>query len=158
MAGTRCTRCTPDSYFKVPYTLSPVTEQIISLKPPAAPSLALDTSSFQPFVSQYLEYIRNRSPAKMAASSPPVPPRISRIAFRSSCGSAGTSSSLISSSSSGMRTSQRFASSRAISFISGSDSLVMICLASSSPFRHCIYSLRAFMMSFKSLYSLVSLT
>ena len=30
VAGTRCTRCTPDSYFKVPYTLSPVTEQIIS--------------------------------------------------------------------------------------------------------------------------------
>ena len=30
-------------------------------------ALALDTSSLQPFVSQYLEYIRNKSPAKMAA-------------------------------------------------------------------------------------------
>ena len=103
VAGTRCTRCTPDSYFIVPYTLSPVTLQIISLYPPAAPSLALDTSNFQPLVSQNLAYIRKRSPAKIAASSPPVPPRISRMAFLLSCGSAGTSNSLISSSNSGRR-------------------------------------------------------
>ena len=32
-------------------------------------------------------YIRKRSPAKIAASSPPVPPRISRMALRPSCGS-----------------------------------------------------------------------
>ena len=31
VAGTRCTRCTPDSYFSVPYTFSPVTVHMISL-------------------------------------------------------------------------------------------------------------------------------
>ena len=130
---------------------------MISLKPPAAPSLQLDRATFQPFISQYFTYMRYRSPAKSAASSPPVPPRISTMAFLSSCGSAGTRSSLISSSSSGMRASQAAASSRAISLISGSVSAI-IRRASSKPLRHCIYSLRAFMISFSSLYSFVSLT
>ena len=79
------------------------------------------------------------------------------MALRSSCGSAGTRRSLISSSSTGMRASHIAASSRAISFISGSLSPI-ISLASSKPSRHWMYSLRAFMMSLKSLYSLVSLT
>ena len=39
VAGTLCTRCTPDSYLSVPYTLSPDTVKMISLYPPDAPSL-----------------------------------------------------------------------------------------------------------------------
>src|SRR5215471_6536117 len=38
--------------------------------------------------------MRNRSPAKSAASSPPVPARISRMTLRSSIASLGTSASL----------------------------------------------------------------
>ena len=88
--------------------------------------------------------MRNRSPAKMAASSPPVPPRISRMALVVLRVGGNKQQFDFLSSSSGIRTSQALASSRAISFISGSDSVVIICFASSSPFRHCIYSLRAF--------------
>ena len=158
VAGTLCTRCTPDSYFKIPYTLSPVTLQTTSLNPPAVPSFALETSIFQPLVSQNLAYIRKRSPAKIAASSPPAPPRISRIAFLLSCGSAGTSISLISSSNTGRRSWLLSISSFAISRISASDSLARIFLASSILPSNWIYSFLAFIKSSNSLYSLVNLT
>ena len=69
-----------------------------SLYPPAVPSEKEVISYFQPLDSMYLVYMRIRSPAKMAASSPPVPPRISTIAFFASCGSLGINRSLISSS------------------------------------------------------------
>ena len=158
VAGTRCTRCTPDSYFSVPYTFSPVTLKMISLKPPAAPSVKLEIAIFQPFISQYLVYMRNKSPANSAASSPPVPPRISIMTFLSSSGSAGTRSNLMRSSISGICFSAVAISSRAISFISGSSSVASISLASCNVCRLSIYSLRAFMISPKSLYSLVSFT
>lgn len=87
----------------VPYTFVPFTVKTTSLYPPTVPSLKLETSTFQPFISQYLVYIRNKSPAKIAASSPPAPPRISTIALRSSSGSSGISISLISSSNCGTR-------------------------------------------------------
>ncbi len=48
VAGTRCTRCTPLSNFSRPNTPSPVTEAMISLKPPASPSDRLSTSTRQP--------------------------------------------------------------------------------------------------------------
>ena len=43
-----------------------------------ASALADSTSTLQPWRSAYRQYIRNRSPAKIAASSPPVPARTSR--------------------------------------------------------------------------------
>ena len=46
--------------------------------------LWLVTSIFQPLRSIYLVYILNRSPAKIEASSPPAPPRISMMAFYAS--------------------------------------------------------------------------
>ena len=158
VAGTRCTRCTPLSYFNVPYTSAPVTEHTISLKPPAAPSLALDTSNFHPLRSQYLEYIRNKSPANRAASSPPVPPRISSIAFLLSSGSLGTSINFMLSSNSGIRFSQAATSSRAISFISASVSCSSISLLSSKFDSKLAYSLRAAIKSSNSLYSFVNRT
>ncbi|OQB39904.1 MAG: hypothetical protein BWY06_01437 [Candidatus Latescibacteria bacterium ADurb.Bin168] len=54
----------------------------------------LMTSSDHPLDSAYREYMRKRSAANNAASSPPVPPRISRIVFLSSFGSLGISCSL----------------------------------------------------------------
>ena len=69
-----------------------------SLYPPAVPSEKEVISYFQPLDSMYLVYMRIRSPAKMAASSPPVPPRISTIAFSHPAGPVGINRSLISSS------------------------------------------------------------
>ena len=131
---------------------------MISLKPPAAPSLALDTSRCQPLRSQYLVYMRKRSPAKSAASSPPVPPRISRMAFLLSSGSLGTSMSFISSSSCGRRCSAAASSSRAISLSSGSCSFTMSCLHSSRLVSSVAYSFRAAIRSSSSLYSFVRRT
>jgi len=74
--------------------------------------------------------MRSRSPAKMAASSPPVPPRISMMAFFESCGSLGISSSLICSSICSMAGSSSVISPRAISRISSSLSLERMSLAS----------------------------
>ena len=102
--------------------------------------------------------MRKRSPAKIAASSPPVPPRISRIAFLSSCGSAGMSSSFISSSVLGISFSHISISSRAISRRSASFSLARISLASLNEVSNCIYRLRASSISSSSRYSLLSLT
>ena len=57
------------------------------MNPPLPVRLELKTSTFHFFSSAYLEYIRNKSFEKSAASSPPVPARISTITFRSSRGS-----------------------------------------------------------------------
>ncbi len=51
---------------------------MISLKPPCSPLLEFTTSICQPRPSAYREYMRKRSPAKIAASSPPAAARISR--------------------------------------------------------------------------------
>ena len=55
------------------------------------PALSLITSVRQPWRSQKRRYMRARSPANSADSSPPVPARISRKALRSSSGSRGSS-------------------------------------------------------------------
>src|SRR5882757_8547114 len=91
VAGTRCTRWTPLSNLNRAKTPRPETSATISLNPPAVPSLVDRTSTFQRFRSAYLTYMRNRSPANRAASSPPVPARISRIALPSSAASLGRS-------------------------------------------------------------------
>jgi hypothetical protein len=62
-----------------------------SFRPPTPVSLLDITSIFQPCRSANLLYIRNSSPAKSAASSPPVPALISSTTFFSSFGSLGTS-------------------------------------------------------------------
>ena len=138
VTGTRCTRCTPLSYFRVPYTSAPDTEKSTSLNPPTAPSDTYVIATCQPFDSQKFLYILNRSPANSAASSPPVPARISISTFLASSGSFGISAIFISSSSCGCSSSFIASSSRAISFISGSLSLARISLASLMPFRHAI--------------------
>ena len=68
-------------------------------------------------------YMRSRSPAKIADSSPPVPARISRKMLRSSFGSFGSSSRCRSASSVSMRPPAAWISSSASAFMSGSDSI-----------------------------------
>ncbi len=103
---------------------------MISLNPPDVPSLELVISVVQPLSSQNLEYILYKSPANIAASSPPVPPLISKITFLSSSGSAGISRYLIFSSNSGRVSLYSDSSSLANSLNSLSDSFSKIFLAS----------------------------
>ena len=84
------------------------------------------TSTFQPWRSANREYMRKTSPANSAASSPPVPARISSRTFFSSLGSLGISSGGISASRASRRASSARSSSWAISRSSGSDSLLTI--------------------------------
>ena len=71
-----------------------------SLRPPAE-ALDIDMiSTFQRRRSAKRVYMRNRSAANRAASSPPVPARISSRMFLSSLGSLGSSRTLSCSSSS----------------------------------------------------------
>ena len=51
VTGTRCTRCTPLSYFSLLKTFSPLTRAMTSFRPPTADSLELVISIFQPWVS-----------------------------------------------------------------------------------------------------------
>src|SRR6185369_14985743 len=72
-------------------------------------------------------YMRSRSPANSADSSPPVPARISMKVLRASSGSLGSSMRCNSSSSSGSSASIAAISSPAISAISGSASISCAC-------------------------------
>src|SRR5579883_1704648 len=58
VAGTRCTRCTPLSYFNREYTRWPSMMAITSFRPPTDDSEVESTSTFQPCVSAYREYMR----------------------------------------------------------------------------------------------------
>ncbi len=93
---------------------------VTSLVPPEPFSLTFRTSTRQPWRSAYLEYMRNRSAAKSAASSPPAPARISSTTFFASLGSFGTSSTRISARSASRRASRLWSSSCASSRMSGS--------------------------------------
>src|SRR4030042_1561703 len=73
VTGTRCTRCTPLSWRRFSYTLLPVTENTISLKPRISVWCEDRISTDQPRPSAKRLYMRNRSAANRAASSPPVP-------------------------------------------------------------------------------------
>ena len=86
---------------------------------------------------QKRSYILNRSPAKMAASSPPAAARISTMMSFSSAGSEGMSRNLMSSSKLGSLASAAEMVSWANSFMSGSPS---ISLASSMSVQACRYS------------------
>jgi hypothetical protein len=83
-------------------------------------------STFQRSRSAKRVYMRKTSAAKRAASSPPVPARISRRTFFSSFGSLGMSRSGISASRPSRRASRARSSSWNISFISASDSVLSI--------------------------------
>ena len=98
--------------------------------------LELRISIFQFFDSAYIEYILIRSAAKSAASSPPVPPRISIITFFSSLGSFGrrrifNSSLALSIISSASAISRRIISSNSLSCPASSISLssATVCFA-----------------------------
>ena len=67
---------------------------MVSFNPPTPVSLTESTSGRQPCRSENLLYMRKRSAANRAASSPPVPARISNTTFFSSFGSFGTSKAL----------------------------------------------------------------
>ena len=58
LSGTRCTRCTPLSYFSLEYAPSPLIMKVTSLKPPIPFSLRLSISVFQRRDSAYFTYIR----------------------------------------------------------------------------------------------------
>ena len=136
-----------------PYTSVPDTSMMISLKPPAVPSLRSTTLTFHPLLSQYLVYIRYRSPAKIDASSPPVPARSSITMFFASSGSLGINIKRMVSSSSGSLALTSSNSSFAISVISGSDPSEMISSASCCRWVRLRYAVRFSIKALKSLYS-----
>src|SRR5436305_150531 len=110
VAGTRCTRCTPPSHFsrdQTPYppsgTPRVLTATATSLYPPRSDSCASSTSVTQPRLSAYRRYMRSRSPANSADSSPPSPALISRMTSLPSSGSRGASNSASFSSMAGSR-------------------------------------------------------
>src|SRR5918912_1158845 len=76
VAGTRWTRCTPDSQRIAPYAPSPCTLKITSLMPPSEPSEYESTSVRHPWRWMKRVYMRYRSAAKSAASSPPEAARV----------------------------------------------------------------------------------
>ena len=123
VAGTRCTRCTPLSYFSLLYAPRPSMVATTSFRPPTPVSLDDISSSRHPCRSAYLLYMRNSSAAKRAASSPPVPARISRTMFRSSFGSFGISRIFRSASRASRRAVSDFSSCRASSCMSASPDL-----------------------------------
>ena len=140
VAGTRCTLCTPASHLSSEYTLSPVISTTISLYPPKSAVLAVKIVAVHPLLCAYLWYIRQRSPAQMPASSPPVPARISSIMFLSSSGSLGRSAMVILSSSSSISSLSAAISSLAIASISASPAASLtISLASASSSWHSLY-------------------
>ena len=134
----------------------PITINTISLKPPMPFSLALITSTFHRLFSANFEYIRNKSAAKRAASSPPAPPRISTITFLSSLGSLGSISILSSCSHSATFSLQALSSSLASSLISSSFSSSRIARLSSMPSFASLYSLYLLATGDSSLCSLIS--
>src|SRR5699024_1365633 len=102
----------------------------------------------------YLEYIRNKSPANKAASSPPAAARISTITFLSSLGSFGISKNLISSSNFSFRSVNSSISIFTISTISSSESNSSISLASANSSVTVLYFLYAVTESAKPACSL----
>ena len=127
----------------------------MDLKPPASLGLESSTVVFQPRDSQKRWYILYRSPAKMAASSPPAAERISTMVFLSSLGSLGMSMYLMSSSSWGSFSSFSEMSIWSISFSSASVVSRSISLAASMSSSAPMYSREAAMRSDWCAYSLL---
>jgi hypothetical protein len=95
------------------------------------------TSVRQPWRSQKRRYMRARSPANRADSSPPVPARISRKALRSSSGSRGSRAVLQLGEQALESPCAPAISSRAISAISGSPSISRAAARSDSRCSYC---------------------
>lgn len=117
VTGMRCTRCTPPSYLSDAHTPSsgdgfPLARMAIctSFTPPSSVEFSLWMVTPQPRFSAYRMYMRSRSPANNAASSPPAPALISMITSRASSGSRGMSAVRSFSSASGSSDSRRLAS------------------------------------------------
>src|SRR5438477_4276318 len=108
---------------------------------------ASTTSTFHPFFSAQRAYMRNRSAANSAASSPPSAPWISTTTSRSSFGSFGSSSTFSCSSSSASRSDARRSSERRYSCMSGSFSCRSISRADSISWRARRYASYAVTMS-----------
>ena len=140
VAGIRCTRCTPLSYFNFEYAPVPLIIKTISLNPPMPFSFEFIVSTFQWFDSANLQYIRYKSAANNAASSPPAPARISTITFLSSFGSFGRSKMRSSFSMSSIFPLHSLSSSFASSLISSSVSSSSIAKLSSIPAFVSLYS------------------
>ena len=121
VAGTRCTRCTPDSQRSTPKAPSPCTLKTASLMPPSVPSDQRDRldAPAAPLDVARVHAVAGRR-RRGAASSPPVPARISTIAGRSSSGSRGMSSGSSAFSSAACSASRRSTSARASAANSGS--------------------------------------
>ena len=100
VTGTRCTRCTPPSYLRlrpdaVAGSLQRALDLDRDLRRPCSrrgrTRWRRAARSLQPRRSAYRRYMRSRSPANSADSSPPSPALISRMTSRPSSGSRGTS-------------------------------------------------------------------
>ena len=91
-------------------------------------------STLKPMRSPYLMYMRIRSPANKADSSPPVPARISTNALRSSSGSLGNNKRCSSSSSRSKSACASLTSSLAISCMSRMSLSLSISCASAKSF------------------------
>ena len=109
----------------------------------------------QPCFSAKRWYIRNRSPAKMEASSPPVPPRISRIQSFESLGSLGINISFKTSCISFSAGTNSSNSAFAISRKSSSFSVAITDFASSMDCNKFWYAMYCSTIFCKSLYSLL---
>ena len=131
---------------------------IISLKPPAVPSFKSTILTFHPLFSANFEYILNKSPAKILASSPPVPALSSITIFLESSGSFGISIIFNSSSISLIKSLFEDNSEDANSIISLSLSDFKISSASLIFSLIVLYSFILSTISFKSLYSFEILT
>src|SRR5262249_40370206 len=102
------------------YAPFPSIIMMISLKPPKPVGFELKISTRQPRDSAYRLYMRYSSPAKRAASSPPVPALISIMTFLASLGSLGKIRNLRRFSKSSLRWRRTPASSLANSLIASS--------------------------------------
>ena len=91
VAGTRCTRCPPDSKRSARQAPSPSTPKTISRSPPTSDACSPMLSRRQRRASASLPYMRKRSAANSVASSPPVPARISTMTRRRSSSGSATS-------------------------------------------------------------------
>ena len=106
------------------------------------------------FFSAYSWYILSRSPANIAASSPPVPALISSIMFFSSFGSFGINKTLSFFSSFSFFSVRASSSFLAISLNSSSFSVSRISFASLIPFNVNLYRLNSSTIFPRDLYSL----
>ena len=157
VSGTRCTRCTPLSYFIREYTRSPLREKLTSFIPPSSVGLLFITVRCHPCRSAYMEYIRYRDPANKAASSPPAPPRISTITLRSSLGSVGSSMIFICCSSVSISfLAERYCSSANERSSASSPASACNSSASCRSLRHCLYLRYTSTSGVSCLYSRIS--